>query len=198
MGFIVPAWLLWLGASCRRLPFWPVRTVVILFFVGACAFSSLANHLIYRNAPFQRVAATVMRYYDPKLRNAMVVEVPAVAFPSPAEQASMDAARKIIPYSAGEGQPFSWSQGASWASALNFVNSEKNINQVKTIMLVDRDGDDPYPQISDSELAMRLGSQWKLVDEEKFEWHYEWRFYIFHTWRIRVWQRQAPPATSPK
>ena len=63
-------------------------------------------------------------------------------------------------------------------------------------MLVDRDGDDVYPQISDDELARRLGTQWKLVDEEKFEWHYEWRFYIFHTWRIRVWQRQETPVTS--
>ena len=43
-------------------------------------------------------------------------------------------------------------------------------------------GGDKDP-LSDKAIGRMLGGQWELVHEEKYEWHYEWRFYIFHTWR---------------
>ena len=152
-------------------------------------FSSLSNQLLYRNAPFNRVAATVMRYYDPQHPSAMVVGVPQVAFPQPAGEASMDAARQVIPGTGRNGTAFSWSFLRSPSVDINWLNVEHNAAQVKTLLLVDRDGDDVDQEITDAAIAKRLGPRWKLVDEETFQWHYEWRFYIFHTWRLRVWQQ---------
>jgi hypothetical protein len=37
----------------------------------------------------------------------------------------------------------------------------------------------------------RNGVKWKLVEKQEYRWHYEWRFYIFHTWRTRVWQLES-------
>ena len=73
--------------------------------------------------------------------------------------------------------------------------------QLRTIILTDRNGDitDPKDPLSDESVQRILGPKWKLVQEEKYRWYYEWRFYIFHTWRTRVWTREptllgtAPP-----
>ncbi len=196
MGLIIPAWLLWLGASIRRLPFVIVRTAAILFFAGVCAFSSLSNQLLYRNAPFNRVAAAVMRYDDPKNPSSMSVAVPQVAYPHPAQDASMEAALQDIPGTLGNrsGSAYRWSEPRTPAADQTWLRSMRNSSATKTIMLVDRDGDDVDASISDKSLADLMGPDWKLVDEESFQWHYEWALYIFHTWRLRVWQRNDQPA----
>jgi hypothetical protein len=74
--------------------------------------------------------------------------------------------------------------------------------------MTDRYGDETAPTdtISDESLlkvlndSARPGAKWKLVDEESYRWYYEWRFYIFHTWRTRVWQLETvtrPPKADP-
>jgi len=56
---------------------------------------------------------------------------------------------------------------------------------LKTLVLTDRYGDltDPKEPLSDEAVGRLLGPRWKLVYSESYNWHYEWRYYIFHTWR---------------
>ncbi|HUO08923.1 MAG TPA: glycosyltransferase family 39 protein [Phycisphaerae bacterium] len=204
LGVVAPALLLWLAASLRRLPTWPVRGVAIGFVVAACTFSSLSNHLIYRNAPFNRAAEVAMRYYDPKQRRAIAVAEPAVAYPMMVELLTYELAagrrptmdeEPVIPY-----ENFRQGLYAPVESAA-FVAEMRNVPYVRTIVLTDRYGDvtEPANILSDESLAKRLGPGWTLVHEETYEWHYEWRYYIFHTWRTRVWVRENPAtATRPQ
>jgi hypothetical protein len=77
-----------------------------------------------------------------------------------------------------------------------FLRRVRTRPEVKTIVLTDRHGDvtDPKDGLSNESLAARLGPAWKLVAEEEYELHYEWRFYVFNTWRTRVWRRVGPEA----
>jgi 4-amino-4-deoxy-L-arabinose transferase-like glycosyltransferase len=200
LGMIVPAWILWMAASLRRLPTWPVRTLAILFAVAACGFSALSNHLLLRNTPFQQPAAIAMRYYDPKHKESLAVGTPATAYPQESEEITYTIA-------AGDRPSTEWDpiiSGDRWRSSLYgpaesvaFVTLMHNLPSVKTIILTDRYGDltDPKDPLSNDSVAKRLGPQWKLAEEQTYRWHYEWRFYIFHVWRTRVWVR-VPPTTA--
>jgi uncharacterized membrane protein len=206
LGVLVPAWLLWLGASLRRLPTWPVRTIAIAFVVAACTISALSNHLMYRNAPFNRAADVAMKYYNPKNKRTLAIGEPSIAFPQMVESLTyeLDAGIRptmednfFIPYE-------NFRRGLySPGDSANFVSDMHNVPYIRTIILTDRYGDitDPKDVSSDQSLAKRLGANWKLVSEETYEWHYEWRYYIFHTWRTRVWVREEaatmPAATTP-
>jgi hypothetical protein len=204
LGIIVPAWLLWLGASLRRLPTVWVRTPLIVGVAGACAFSSLSNHLIYRNTPFHREAEVLETYIDNKNRASAAVAVPPVKFPDPAENIATTIARHLVP---GSPQDQAYSPYRSsrlptsppyWPTNLNspqqilnwIRGSVAGNSRYKLLVLTDRYGDLPEKEdvISNDALARLLGPRWELVDEVKYEWHYEWRFYIFHTWRTRVWK----------
>jgi hypothetical protein len=216
LGIIVPAWLLWLGASLRRLPTWPVRTLAIVFVVAVCTASSLSNHLIYRQAPWQRTAEAMRRYYDPKKPGAMALGWTQTAFPHTADVMHFQIAAGMRPEGEGAWFPESgqWSQRLTdnindsrrGDSYEDFVRRARLGGEVSVIVLTDRLGDEvakadgtTLHRISDIEMdkllndrrAQRNGYAWKLVSEETYRWYYEWRFYIFHTWRTRVWVRQA-------
>jgi 4-amino-4-deoxy-L-arabinose transferase-like glycosyltransferase len=202
LGMIVPAWILWLAASLRRLPTWPVRTLAILFVLAASTFSALSNHLLLRNTPFRQAADIAMRYYDPNNKQSLAIGTPATAYPQESEELTYTLA-------AGERPTTAWNPiiaGDHWhrsiyapAESIAFVTLMHNLPSVKTIILTDRFGDltDPKDPLSNDSLAKKLGPQWKLVETQTYEWHYEWRFYLFHTWRTRVWTR-IPPTTHPK
>ena len=66
---------------------------------------------------------------------------------------------------------------------------------IQTIILTDPFGDLTAQENPNSTASLNtlLGPRWKLVHEESYPIYFEWRFYIFHVWRTRVWQRM--PAT---
>jgi hypothetical protein len=65
--------------------------------------------------------------------------------------------------------------------------------EVEAIVLTDRNGDLSGPEdvLSDASVGRILGEEWKLVQTERYAWHYEWRPYLFHVWRTRVWVRKG-------
>ncbi len=204
LGVLVPAWLLWLGASLRRLPGWPVRVMAILFVVGVCTVSSLSNQLLIRNAPFNRTAEIAMRYFNPKQKRAVAVGEPSIAFPQMLEPMTYEIAAGVRPFSDEFFMPQENLRTGLYSPAESaaFVVEMHNLPFIGTIVLTDRFGDVTAPEdvLSDASLGRRLGANWKLVHEETCEWHYEWRYYIFHTWRTRVWVREEAviaPGTAP-
>lgn len=206
LGIVAPAFLLWLGASLRRMPTMPLRIAAIALVAGVCAYSSLSNHLIYRNTPFHRHAAVLEKYITVENRYLTAVAVPEVKYPFPAQNMAVTMARHIAP---GSGEdlmyvPFSErggrsgsSNSTSWPIGLDtesevrdwMQNVATSSRQIQVIVLTDRYGDitDEEDILSDQSLEKILGTRWKLVHTETYRWHYEWRFYIFHTWRTRVW-----------
>jgi hypothetical protein len=50
--------------------------------------------------------------------------------------------------------------------------------------------------LSDAAVGKLLGEEWRLVETERYAWHYEWRPYLFHTWRTRVWVRKGAAGES--
>lgn len=217
LGIILPAWLLWLAAALRRFPTVPLRAALITLVCAASTFSALSNHLIYRNAPFNREAAILEQYIDPKDRFSAAVAVPAVKYPLPAENTATTIARHLVPGSPSDlaympflnpdlrapqrvpRDPSFWPPKITDANEIiTWLKTAVIFNpRLKTIVLTDRDGDLPAPTdpLSNKALANILGPRWKLVHEETYVWHYEWHFYIFHTWRTRVWQ--LAPITLP-
>ncbi len=204
LGIIVPAWLLWLGVALRRLPTLPVRVGTLALVAGACTYSALSNHLMYRNVPFHREAAILEQFIDPQDRTTTAVAVPEVKYPDPAEYLASAVARRIVPWntrdvvnvpysSFGRSVRESWMWPPGMADADDVLDWLKNDvagnPRLKTLVLTDRYGDlaDPNP-LSDEALGKLLGPRWQLVYRETYQWHYEWRFYIFHTWRTRVWK----------
>ncbi len=201
LGMIVPAWLLWMAASLRRLPTWPLRTLAITFVTAACTFSSLSNHLILRNPPFNRIAEIAKRYYDPQKKLSLAIGNPSTPYAMPVEQVTFHLAAGERP--TPEQEPFipeeHWRYSLySPAECLAFLTEMRSTPAVKTIILTDRYGDltEPKEILSNESLAKRLGPRWKLDAEERYPWHYEWRCYIFHTWRTRVWTRITPTTTK--
>jgi hypothetical protein len=202
LGMIVPAWLLWLAACLRRLPFLPLRAVAIAAAVGVCAYSSLANHLTYRNAPLNRQAEIVERIVKTQSRSSVAVAFPAVKYVEPAVNVATTIARHVVPQSA-EDQSYqpAYTTGRSisscpsdMATESQFANWLQNVSRTSrytTIVMTDRFGDmtNPSHMLSDESVKRLLGPGWTLVETETYAWHYEWRYYIFHTWRTRVFKR---------
>lgn len=204
LGLLIPAWLLWLGACMRRLPFLPLRAVVITAAVGVCTYSSLSNHLTYRNAPLNRPAEMVEKVVKTQDRSTVAVAIPDVKYVEPAVNVATTIARHIVPLSPeDEAYQPAYSSGRSMSSfppnieteyqVVSWLRTMQNNTRYRTIVLTDRYGDitDPGDMLSDESVTKLLGSGWKLVETEIYEWHYEWRLYIFHTWRTRVFKRTS-------
>ena len=224
LGIIIPALILWLAASLRRLPFWPVRTLAILLVLAASLLSALSNQLIYRQQPWDRTAQALKEYWDPRAPDArftLALATPQTHFPDHTDVITFDQALglpldpdeiladsnvpKLLPRSR-------WARDCRDDFYPQFVDRVKNDRRVQTLILTDRQGDlapatpsdpetprPPDPRatnLSDAALAQRLGPGWKLVHSETYRWYYEWRYYFFHTWRTRVWQRVPPPAAT--
>jgi uncharacterized membrane protein len=197
LGMLVPALILWLAASLRRLPTWPVRGVAIVFVLAASVFSALSNHVILRNPPFHRAAEIAMRYYDPAHKEALAVGHVDLTTPGHAVPLAYDLAAHVPPLQGKVMIPRgNFEMSLKSSSVFQFLRRVRTRPEVKTIVLTDRHGDvtDPKDGLSNESLAARLGPAWKLVAEEEYELHYEWRFYVFNTWRTRVWRRVGPEA----
>jgi len=214
LGIIVPAWLLWLAASLRRLRFWPLRTVAIVAVTGVCGYSSLSNHLFYRNAPMNRAAEILEKYIDPKDRLSTGVAIPQVKFPDPAEDTATTMARHVVPLSMEDTLYMPYTRSSTGNRDPSFYptgmdtefeverwlrSAVANNPRIKTVVVTDRFGDITAAGdiLSDESVGKILGARWTLVDKELYTWHYEWRFYIFHTWRTRVYKLTSTlPATA--
>ena len=205
LGIIIPAWLLWMGVAIRRLPTLPVRLCAAGLVVAVSLVSAASNYFVYRNAPFQRVADIAERFVDPHDRTAQALAVPDGYWPQPAMNAALTIARGVRPGSAEDARFAAYSEksvpaGAQplWnvlptspASAPQWVRAQTARANIRTIVLTDPFGDLAAREspISTASLNALLGPRWKLVHEESYRLYFEWRFYIFHVWRTRVWQR---------
>jgi 4-amino-4-deoxy-L-arabinose transferase-like glycosyltransferase len=213
LGFIVPAWLLWLAASLGRLPTLPLRALVILFVAAASIASALTNHLVYRNVPYGKVAEIAERFTPKEDRLSVAVGVPNGYHPYPAQNAALTVARKVRPGSPDDSQylasraPRLWTGGtiiwntlASANAARNWVTINASRPRYKTLILTDPYGDQKSPDapLSNEAIARLLGPGWTLAHEDSYRLYYEWRFYFFHTWRTRVWKRVDPPPPPPR
>ncbi len=203
----MPAWILWLAASLRRLPTLAVRILAITFIVVISIISLLSNQLIYRNPPYQITADIAEHYVDPDHRDSEAVAVPTGYYPAPAANAAFTLARKVRPGTPADIDfaalqerrtvaryaEILWDDIPSVPYFRSFILSASGRPGVKTIVVTDPYGDltAPNDELSDTALA-RLLPGWTLVHEESHPLYYEWRFYIFSTWRTRVWQRTVP------
>ena len=195
LGIIVPAWILLLGACLRRLPTWPLRGVLIVGVVTLSTLSALSNHLVYRQAPWSHTAAAFMPYWDAQHPEALAVGTPRTAYPGVGDVYTYQIARGQRPdLTEEEEAALGGAMERRWLrddNSTGFINAARNNVQVKTIVLTDRQGELTDGSLSNEALAELLGGDWQLVREEKYRWYYEWRFYIYHTWRTRVWVRQS-------
>ncbi|HVT80343.1 MAG TPA: glycosyltransferase family 39 protein [Phycisphaerae bacterium] len=204
LGIVAPPFLLWLAASLRRLPTVILRSSAIALVVAACTFSALSNHLFYRNAPFTRADAILEQYITKNERLATAVAVPEVKYPFPAENAGLIVARDLAAGSledlssrpVNQAGRSTYSDTTYWPSGLDnefevrqWIERAAANRRIRVIVLTDRYGDVTAKNdiLSDESLEKIMAPRWKLVHKETYEWHYEWRFYIFHTWRTRVW-----------
>lgn len=206
LGIIAPALILWLAASVRRFPTWPLRTLLVFAIVAASTFSALSSHLIFRQPPWHKTIAAALPYYDRNAKQKIAVGTPAIRHPGTTDLFMYQTALDVRPGVNNE-QPFLWNK---WARGLydteydNWLRQLRWDDEVEVVVLTDRLGDqsDPaHPISNDRALALlnRRGAQnrqWRLVYEEHYRWHYEWRFYIFHTWRTRIWVKDPPATTS--
>ncbi len=194
LGIIVPGLLLWLAASLRRLPTWPLRLIAILFVVTVSTISAFSNHLIYRNAPIQRTAQIAAQYGAASDPEALAIATPITAYAQPVNDAEFAVARGVRPGSRDERDHAgddAFHEFSSQESVANFLRSSATRRDIQTIIITDRYGDLTSGPLTPDAVRTLLGPSWNLVHEESYQWHYEWRFYIYNTWRTRVWQRAA-------
>ncbi len=122
--------------------------------------------------------------------------VPNVEYAEVSENIALTEARRLRP---GSTEDKAFVAERTWSTLSNadeiplWLRNTTERPRIKTIILTDRYGDltAPTDPLSNPSLASLLGPSWVLVHEESYRWYYEWRFYIFHTWRTRVWQRTA-------
>ena len=179
--------------------------------MAASLFSAGSNYFVYRNAPYLRVAEIAERFADPRDRLAEAVAVPDGFWPQPAMNAALTIARGVRPGSPEDARFAAYTEknvpaGArplwnvlptSPAYAPQWVRTQAARTNIQTIVLTEPFGDLTAKDnpISTDSLNTLLGPRWKLVHEESYTLYFEWRFYIFHVWRTRVWQRvPANPA----
>ena len=205
LGLLVPAWLLWMGAALRRLPTWPLRAAAITFVAAASGFSALSNHLIYRNPPFQRAADIAAEYFDPAKRTTLAVGHVDLTYPGKVVPLVYDLAQKIRPL--GPGSWFlSFENFQVWLDnpdqALNFRAPCAPTPRCRpscspTAAEISPTGLIFFPTTTS---AKGWARGWKRMKEEEYQLHFEWRFYIYNTWRTRVWVRdeESPPRRRPR
>lgn len=194
LGIIVPAWLLCLALALMRLPTAPARIIAVAGVTGVCLASSLSNHLVYREAPWERVARITVKYYDPAKPGALLVGTPESRFAGFAYVYSFSEVRGARPSRVGEdAQGFPNSQeyrDIAGEQVPELVDLARTNKSVAVMALTDREGDTDQGVLSSGSISRRLGSGWRQVEEERFRRYYPWRFYIFDTWRTRVWVRE--------
>jgi len=204
LGIVVPPLLIALAAALRRLPTRSLRRVALGFVLVGSLVSSLTNHLIYRNAPFARAAAVAARFGAGEPLAAIAIAAPATEYSAPAARLAHSLALGL--------RPSPGTRSAAWRTrGWILTNSARGIRswlaaraedapRTRTIVLTDRSGDlaSPAHPLSDASLGKLLGPRWRLVHQESYRWRYEWRYYLFHVWRTRVWRRvPADGSTAP-
>ncbi|MCL2645526.1 MAG: glycosyltransferase family 39 protein [Phycisphaerales bacterium] len=203
VGAIIAPLILWLAASLRRLPTWPVRTLAISFVIAASLASACSNYFVYRNPPFHIAAqiATKPDYFDAKNRKTLAVAHLNLTIPGVVIPVTYALARHVRPMS--DGSYFLPEQNFAYgmyeiARLHDFLRRTRTTPEIHTIIITDKCGDltPATESLSTESLSLKLGPNWKLVEEKSYRLYFEWRFYVYNTWRTRVWQRIPPPAPS--
>lgn len=162
LGLIVPALVLWLGACLRRLPFWPLRTVAILFILTVSVISALSNHLIYRQEPFGPTAAVIRQYWKAN-DGSIALITPEEAYSDEMDRLSYELPLNIPPqsnqserdlrtYRGGGSSPSAqqrekifqiknWKRNARDEEYIGFLYRIKRDPKIQTIIITDRNGD---------------------------------------------------------
>lgn len=193
LGIICPALLLWLAVAIRRLPLAPLRMLIIAAVLAISTASALTNHLLYRQTPWSRTANVIMRHYEKDRPEALRVILPVTAHAGISDVYTFDLARGERPgYSNRYNNKLRWTV-ASDREYRNQVEAQLWNPRVRVLIVTDRLGEftDAKHPLSNESLGGLLGPDWQLASEETYRWHYEWRFYIYHTWRTRVWVRKG-------
>ena len=206
MGFLTIAWVLWLGASLARLPFRYFRWTVIALVLLVMTASSLTNSTICRGEPWRFVNRVAIKYYNPKDQGGMFIAYSKTnhAFDDPAISFLQLRHVRILPDNNVWGlDPRQYADFPAytllpdWSIAwLRTINMARHNPKIHTLVLADRFGDVHTGDLSTSAISHRLGTGWKLVAVKRFRWYFQWRYYFFSPWRVRVWQRTAPPASQ--
>jgi 4-amino-4-deoxy-L-arabinose transferase-like glycosyltransferase len=211
LAVVAPGMVLWLAVALRNLPTRVVRVGASAVVVAACAGSAvLANQLTYRNAPLHRAAEIAARYAEGGTFERVAIGNPALSFLGEVDAVSYPLALRKRPdptevrrtarnggivYRLGA-VPNGRELPADPYSTQRFLRLAKVSPEVEAIVLTDRNGDLSGPEdvLSDASVGRILGEEWKLVQTERYAWHYEWRPYLFHVWRTRVWVRKGAEA----
>ncbi|HVS70681.1 MAG TPA: glycosyltransferase family 39 protein [Phycisphaerae bacterium] len=214
LAIVAPALILWFAAAIGRLPTRVLRISLLTLAALFCAFVSLlTNQLTYRNAPFQRAAEIAARYADGGTWEHVAIGNPAVSFlgevdvvsytlalhkrPDPNERLRSSRTGGVF-YRLGAVNNARDLPATPQSPTVRFLRLAAIDPDVTVVVLTDRNGDLPadHAPLTDAQVGQVLGPEWSLVDTERYAWHYEWRPYLFHTWRTRVWTRKAEPADS--
>ncbi|HVX86839.1 MAG TPA: glycosyltransferase family 39 protein [Phycisphaerae bacterium] len=209
LAIVAPAMILWLAAAILRMPTRVLRITLLALAALFCAFVALlTNQFTYRNAPFQRAADIAARYADGGTWEHVAIGNPAVSFlgevdvvsyalalhkrPDPDERLRSNRSGGVV-YRLGAVNNARELPATPPLQTLRFLRLAAIDPDVTEIALTDRNGDLPPEEapLTDSDIARIIGPEWTLVDTERYAWHYEWRPYLFHTWRTRVWTRKS-------
>ncbi len=205
LGMVLPALILWLAAAMRRLPTAGLRIVAFSFVILISLISASTNYFIYRQTPWQPTAEVLASYgntADADKRKSVALGTPFTRFPAAVDQIAYDLASKTVPDPEALDKleffpKLQWERALDDNAIVPFLDRVRRNPQVKIIVLTDRNGDVDEPPLSNASVNSRLGASWKLVHEESYRWYYEWRYYLFNTWRTRVWERQTNPPSAP-
>jgi hypothetical protein len=206
LSVVAPGLVLWLALAILNLPTRVVRGVICAVVVAASAGSAvLANQLTYRNAPFGRAAAIAAKYAGEGGFENVAIGNPAVSFLGEVDAATYPLALGKRPdptelRKTGRNGGVVYRLGAVASgrelapepyATQRFLRLAKVTPEVDAIVLTDRNGDllPGEDALNDEAVGKILGEEWTLVERERYAWHYEWRPYLFHVWRTRVWVR---------
>ncbi len=199
MGFLAIAWVLWLGAALARLPLKYFRWSVIAAAVLLMTASSLTNTLICRSEPWRFVNQVAVKYFNPKAPGDMFIaysktnhsfDDPAISFLQLRHVRILPSGNVwgLNPRQYADFPPYTLLN--DWSIAwLKTINTVRRNPQIRTLVLADRFGDVRRGRLSTAAISRRLGRGWKLAAIKRFRWYFQWRYYFFSPWRVRVWQR---------
>ena len=212
LGPLVMAWVLWLVAALVRLPGWWLRASLASLFVLVMLGFSLTSHLLCRQEPWNFIYPTALKFFNPKTPDGMRLVCARPSHPFGDQTYAMLTALHQTPKQLKGSDMFPRpgnvatvplppvillpSIAGLWESQIAEASQDRAL---KSLVLADRWGDIKTGPLSIRAISARLGSGWRLVQECRFRWYYQWWFYFYSPWRVRVWQRVAgvPPGTAP-
>jgi hypothetical protein len=205
LGLGVPALLMLLAFALRRLPMRRVRAVCVGFVIAASVASACSNYFVYRNPPYHEAAEIAARYYDRKNPGALAIGHLKLTNVGDPQANIIEQSYALARHARPTGSPRDvfvparnfQLEARDAGMLISFVKRVSQGDEVRTIVVTDKAGDVTAPTelLSNEAILERLGPTWKLVEEQLYNSYCE-RFYLYNTWRTRVWQRDGAVAAA--